>query len=74
MSATMDRKTNAAFWSGKPNAAFWSGKPNGRGGFSTCTASCPSVEKFRTVLGTPAGPNELLIAYKVNSLAAAAKC
>lgn len=63
--ATMDRKINAA---------FWSGKPNGRGGFSTYTASCPSIEKFRTILGTPAGPNELLTAYKVNSPAAAAKC
>ncbi|MEU8889047.1 hypothetical protein [Streptomyces sp. NPDC048442] len=63
--ATMDRKISAA---------FWSGRPNGRGGFSTYTAACPSVEKFRTILGTPAGPYELLTAYKVNSLAAAAKC
>lgn len=61
-SSTMDRKISAA---------IWSGLPNGRGGFSTYTAQCPSVEKFRTIIGTPAGQNDLLTAYKVNTRAAA---
>ena len=61
---TMDRKISAA---------IWSGKPNGRGGFSTYTNQCPSVEKFRTIIGTPAARNDLLTAYKVNT-DAAAKC
>ncbi|WP_411078784.1 hypothetical protein [Streptomyces sp. cmx-18-6] len=56
--ATMDKKINAA---------IWSGRANGRGGFSTYTASCPSKEKFRTIIGTPAARNDLLTAYKVNS-------
>lgn len=60
--STMDRKISAA---------FWSGSPNGRGGFSTYTAQCPSVEKFRTIVGTPAGSNDLLTAYNVTTLAAA---
>ncbi|MEU9985120.1 hypothetical protein [Streptomyces sp. NPDC050856] len=64
--STMDRKISAA---------IWSGAPNGRGGFSTYTNQCPSIEKFRTIIGTPAGRNDLLTAYKVNTLAAAgAKC
>ncbi|MEW2527577.1 hypothetical protein [Streptomyces sp. NPDC047071] len=57
---TMDRKTSAAIWSGK-----WNG-----GGYSTWTASCPSREKFRTKIGTPAGTNDLRTAYPVTSLAA----
>ncbi|GAB2949700.1 hypothetical protein GCM10027028_60010 [Streptomyces sundarbansensis] len=32
------------------------------------TGACPRIEKFRTILGTPAGPNELLTAYKIPSL------
>ncbi|MCX4665959.1 hypothetical protein OG453_04610 [Streptomyces sp. NBC_01381] len=54
----------------KISAAIWSGKFNG-GGFSTWTASCPSREKFRTKIGTPAGRNDLRTAYQVSSLAAA---
>ncbi|MFF2654987.1 hypothetical protein [Streptomyces sp. NPDC058045] len=59
---TMDRKIRSA---------IWSGRPNGRGGYSTYTQTCPSVEKFRTILGTPAGTNDVLTAYKVNTLAGA---
>lgn len=62
---TMDKKISAA---------IWSGKPNGRGGFSTYTNSCPSIEKFRTIIGTPAGTNDLLTAYKVTQTAAVARC
>ncbi|MET9167415.1 hypothetical protein [Streptomyces sp. XHT-2] len=60
----------------KISAAIWSGEPNGRGGFSTYTNSCPKIEKFRTIIGTPAGKNDLLTAYKVDQTraAAAAKC
>ncbi|MBQ0987092.1 hypothetical protein KBZ10_21755 [Streptomyces sp. F63] len=60
---TMDRKIKSA---------IWSGDSNGRGGFSTYTNSCPRIEKFRTIIGTPAGSNDLLTAYKVNTTAAAA--
>ncbi|WP_240436822.1 hypothetical protein [Streptomyces sporangiiformans] len=60
--STMDRKISAA---------IWSGKPNGRGGYSTYTNTCPNYEKFRTIIGTPAGVNDLLTAYKVNTRAAA---
>lgn len=63
--ATMDKRIGAA---------FWSGQPNGRGGFSTYTATCPSKEKFRTIIGTPAGTNDLLTAYTVNATALAAAC
>ncbi|MFF8644985.1 hypothetical protein [Streptomyces sp. NPDC015345] len=59
--SSMDRKTSAAIWSGK-----WNG-----GGYSTWTASCPSREKFRTKIGTPAGTNDVRTAYQVTSLAAA---
>ncbi|MGP3980624.1 hypothetical protein [Streptomyces sp. KR80] len=52
--------------------AIANGRPNGRGGYSTYTNQCPSVEKFRTILGTPAAVNDLRTAYKVTSLAA--KC
>ncbi|WP_328666776.1 hypothetical protein OG905_07090 [Streptomyces sp. NBC_00322] len=62
--STMDRKISAA---------IWSGRPNGRGGYSTYTNTCPSIEKFRTIIGTPAGTNDLLTAYKVTTRAAA-KC
>ncbi len=62
---TMDKKISTA---------IWSGSPNGRGGFSTYTNTCPNIEKFRTIIGTPAGTNDLLTAYKVNQPAAAAKC
>ncbi|MFD3517232.1 hypothetical protein [Streptomyces sp. NPDC058663] len=58
----------------KISAAFWSGQPNGRGGYSTYTATCPSKEKFRTIVGTPAGRNDLLTAYTVNTKALAAPC
>ena len=60
----------------KISAAIWSEEPNGRGGFSTYTNSCPKIEKFRTIIGTPAGKNDLLTAYKVDQTraAAAAKC
>ncbi|GAA0478859.1 hypothetical protein ACFQ2B_06055 [Streptomyces stramineus] len=60
---TMDKKIRTA---------IWSGAPNGRGGYSTYTAQCPSVEKFRTIIGTPAGARDLLTAYTVNTFAA--KC
>ncbi|MFI9809496.1 hypothetical protein ACIHEJ_35030 [Streptomyces sp. NPDC052301] len=55
--STMDRRISAA---------IWSGQPNGRGGFSTYNAACPPVEKFRTIIGTPAGRNDLLTAYNVD--------
>ncbi|GGN40810.1 hypothetical protein GCM10012285_19350 [Streptomyces kronopolitis] len=55
------------------SAAIWSGAPNGRGGYSTYTRSCPSYEKFRTIIGTPAGNTDLLTAYRVTRFAAA-KC
>lgn len=60
----------------KISAAIWSGEPNGRGGFSTYTNSCPKIEKFRTIIGTPAGGDDLLTAYKVDQTraAAVAKC
>ncbi|MFE2053415.1 hypothetical protein ACFXAS_33715 [Streptomyces sp. NPDC059459] len=61
--ATMDKKISTA---------IWSGSANGRGGYSTYTNSCPRIEKFRTIIGTPAGTNDLLTAYKVNQSAAAA--
>ncbi|WP_222869986.1 hypothetical protein [Actinomadura decatromicini] len=57
---TMDRKIGTA---------IWSGDPNGRGGYSTYTNQCPRREKFRTIIGTPAGSNDLLTAYPVNQLA-----
>lgn len=60
--STMDRKINAA---------IWSGDANGRGGYSTYLNQCPRVEKFRTIIGTPAGTNDLLTAYKVNQTVAA---
>ncbi|MFI7388039.1 hypothetical protein [Streptomyces sp. NPDC049813] len=60
--STMDRKINAA---------IWSGDANGRGGYSTYLNQCPRVEKFRTIIGTPAGTNDLLTAYKVNQPAVA---
>ncbi|WP_244190715.1 hypothetical protein [Streptomyces caeruleatus] len=60
--STMDRKIDAA---------IWSGDPNGRGGYSTYANQCPRVEKFRTIIGTPAGTNDLLTAYKVDQRAAA---
>ncbi|MEV0845691.1 hypothetical protein AB0J21_07355 [Streptomyces sp. NPDC049954] len=61
--ATMDKKIGAA---------IYSGRANGRGGFSTYTAQCPSVEKFRTILGTPAARNDLLTAYPVTTAASGA--
>lgn len=60
--STMDRKIGAA---------IWSGDPNGRGGYSTYLRQCPRVEKFRTILGTPAGKNDLLTAYNVDRPAVA---
>jgi hypothetical protein len=65
--STMDRKIDAA---------IWSGDPNGRGGYSTYLNQCPRVEKFRTIIGTPAGTNDLLTAYKVDqpAVASAAAC
>ncbi|AYN43990.1 hypothetical protein D9753_31840 [Streptomyces dangxiongensis] len=65
--STMDRKIDAA---------IGSGDPNGRGGYSTYTHQCPNVEKFRTIIGTPAGSNDLLTAYKVDqpAVAGAAPC
>lgn len=56
----------------KISAAIYSGLPNGRGGFSTYTAQCPSTEKFRTILGTPAARNDLLTAYPVTTAASGA--
>ncbi|AZM57757.1 hypothetical protein DMA15_18175 [Streptomyces sp. WAC 01529] len=50
----------------KIEAAIWSGDPNGRGGYSTYSATCPRIEKFRTIIGTPAGAKDLLTAYKVD--------
>ncbi|WP_254792987.1 hypothetical protein [Streptomyces sp. CC77] len=61
--STMDRKIGAAIWSGDPNE---------RGGYSTYANQCPRVEKFRTIIGTPAGTNDLLTAYRVDRSAAAA--
>jgi hypothetical protein len=57
-------------------AAIWSGDPNGRGGYSTYLNQCPRIEKFRTIIGTPAGTNDLLTAYKVDqpAVASAAAC
>ncbi len=55
------------------STAIWSGAPNGRGGFSIYTQSCPSYEKFRTIIGTPAGAGDLLTAYRVTTFAAT-KC
>ncbi|MFF7969438.1 hypothetical protein ACFZC3_29335 [Streptomyces sp. NPDC007903] len=65
--STMDRKISAA---------IGSGSPNGRGGYSTYLNQCPRVEKFRTIIGTPAGSNDLLTAYNVDQPAAvgAARC
>ncbi|WP_405616873.1 hypothetical protein [Streptomyces sp. NBC_00076] len=67
--STMDRKIDNA---------IYSGDANGRGGYSTYTIQCPRgrVEKFRTIIGTPAGTNDLLTAYKVDQPAAAgaARC
>ncbi|MGI5508714.1 hypothetical protein [Streptomyces sp. CA-106131] len=61
--STMDRKITAA---------IWSGDPNGRGGYSTYLNQCPRrMEKFRTIIGTPAGTNDLLTAYKVDQPAVA---
>ncbi|MFD4571835.1 hypothetical protein ACFWNK_15915 [Streptomyces sp. NPDC058417] len=60
--STMDRKISTA---------IWSGDPNGRGGYSTYLNQCPRVEKFRTIIGTPAGSNDLLTAYKVDRAAVA---
>lgn len=40
-------------------------------GFSTYANACPRIEKFRTIIGTPAGFNDLLTAYKVGNRAAA---
>ncbi|PWI09550.1 hypothetical protein DIZ27_15745 [Streptomyces sp. NWU339] len=51
----------------KISTAIWSGDPNGRGGYSTYTKSCPRIEKFRTIIGTPAGKTDLLTAYKVDA-------
>ncbi|MER5532923.1 hypothetical protein [Streptomyces mirabilis] len=60
----------------KIGAAIGSGDANGRGGYSTYTNQCPQVEKFRTIIGTPAGRNDLLTAYKVDqpTTAGAARC
>ncbi|MCX4431257.1 hypothetical protein [Streptomyces mirabilis] len=65
--STMDRKIGAA---------IGSGDANGRGGYSTYANQCPRVEKFRTIIGTPAARNDLLTAYKVDQPAAAgaARC
>ncbi|MEU3347397.1 hypothetical protein ABZ723_20870 [Streptomyces sp. NPDC006700] len=59
---TMDRKISTA---------IWSGEPTGRGGFSTYQNTYPRIEKFRTIIGTPAGTNDLLTAYKVDQPAVA---
>ncbi|MET7674135.1 hypothetical protein [Streptomyces seoulensis] len=65
--STMDRKISAA---------IGTGSLNGRGGYSTYLNQCPRVEKFRTILGTPAGRGDLLTAYNVDRPAAAgaARC
>ncbi|MFF9410628.1 hypothetical protein ACF1B0_34640 [Streptomyces anandii] len=65
--STMDRKISAA---------IGTGDPNGRGGYSTYLNQCPRVEKFRTIIGTPAGRNDLLTAYNVDrpAVAGAARC
>ncbi|MGY4993292.1 hypothetical protein [Streptomyces sp. 900105245] len=60
--SSMDRKISAA---------IGSGDPNGRGGYSTYANQCPRIEKFRTILGTPGGNNDLLTAYKVDQPAVA---
>ncbi|WP_333762836.1 hypothetical protein [Streptomyces sp. IBSBF 2390] len=60
--SSMDRKIGAA---------IGSGDPNGRGGYSTYANQCPRIEKFRTILGTPGGNNDLLTAYKVDQPAVA---
>ncbi|WP_228452956.1 hypothetical protein [Streptomyces alkaliterrae] len=52
-------------------AAIWSGLPNGRGGYSSYSNTCPPEEKFRTLIGTPAGVGDLLTAYTVNKKPAA---
>lgn len=54
---TMDRKIGSTIWSGQSNSA---------GGFSTYTNQCPRIEKFRTILGSPAGATDLRTAYKVD--------
>ncbi|MGD3109521.1 hypothetical protein [Streptomyces sp. YGL11-2] len=59
---------------GKINNAIANGAPNGRGGFSIYTNQCPPVERFRTIIGTPAGLNDVLTAYNVTNLASARKC
>lgn len=62
----------------KIDNAIYSGDANGRGDYSTYTNQCPGgrVEKFRTIIGTPAGTNDLLTAYKVDQpvAAGAARC
>ncbi|MFI6659052.1 hypothetical protein ACIBL8_26385 [Streptomyces sp. NPDC050523] len=65
--STMDRKISAA---------IGTGDPNGRGGYSTYANQCPRIEKFRTIIGTPGGHNDLLTAYKVDqpAVAGAARC
>ncbi|MFJ8345847.1 hypothetical protein ACIQ9J_05655 [Streptomyces sp. NPDC094153] len=55
----------------KISTAIWSGEPSGRGGFSTYQNTCPRIEKFRTIIGTPAGTNDLLTACKVDQPAVA---
>lgn len=56
-------------------AAIWSGEPNDGGGYSTYTSgTCPRLEKFRTIIGTPAGRNDLLTAYQIDRPARIAAC
>lgn len=65
-------------WNGamdrKINAAISSGTENGRGGYSTYTIQCPPIERFRTIIGTPAGTDDLLTAYDVDATAATVRC
>jgi hypothetical protein len=64
--STMDRKISAA---------ISSGADNGRGGYSTYTIQCPPVEKFRTIIGTPGGINDLLTPTRwTKGAAAAGRC
>ncbi len=58
----------------KINAAISSGTENGCGGYSTYTIQCPPIERFRTIIGTPAGTDDLLTAYDVDATAATVRC
>ncbi|MHB6905005.1 hypothetical protein [Streptomyces sp. CB02959] len=59
---------------GKIKKAIANGVPIGRGGFSIYTNQCPPVERFRTIIGTPAGLNDVLTAYNFTNLASGGTC